>query len=302
MLRIYFVVMIVLVLFSHSNAQDNEIKPGDIIAITVYGHEEFSKTVIVDERGTIDYPFLNEVPVDGISTEKLQEIIFSRLVRYMTSSPVVIVQLVKSYPIKVTVLGLVNKPGTYEIPNIAGLFEAITLAGGFAPGADIQRVQIICPKSGKKQIYALDMFEYYDLTEIGNHSVLKNEDVIIVPGNPVDMYVRIDGAVKSPGRYEITYNTNILDVLFMAGGPAEEANLNKIKILSKTKTTIIVTNFNIERALTAKTYPTLPKVNPGDIVYVPHRKITWRKIEIVLRDIAALATVYLVYHYTRDDF
>ncbi len=129
--------------------QDRRIKPGDVIEIAVSGHAELSRTAVVDLEGRLDYPFLDGLPVDNITLQRLREIVGAQLSRYMDQRPLVTARFTEGYPIKVTVLGQVAKPGTYPILNTTTFQGAVSEAGGFTAGAQLSEVKLIRPEGGK---------------------------------------------------------------------------------------------------------------------------------------------------------
>ncbi|MGH7494586.1 MAG: polysaccharide biosynthesis/export family protein [bacterium] len=84
--------------------QERRIKPGDVIEIVVSGHEELSRSVLVNPEGKIEYPFLEGVPVDGITLSRLRELLATQLSRALEERPFVMVRFAESFPLAVTVL------------------------------------------------------------------------------------------------------------------------------------------------------------------------------------------------------
>lgn len=94
----------------------------------------------VDETGRIYLPFIGEVQVDGKTLLQLRQEITERLSNYI---PDVSVQ-VRYLNFRVTVLGEVNRPNTYIIPNEKlTILEAIGMAGDFTPYAQRNTVLVI---------------------------------------------------------------------------------------------------------------------------------------------------------------
>ena len=91
------------------------------------GQTSFSgPTYTVDPQGSIDFPNLGKISVVGKSIDEAKQDIVSRLRRYIID-PIVSVRI-SNY--KVTVLGEVNRPGQYVIPDgQTTLLNAIGLAG-----------------------------------------------------------------------------------------------------------------------------------------------------------------------------
>jgi protein involved in polysaccharide export with SLBB domain len=62
---------------------------------------------------------------------------------------------------------------------------------------------------------------------------MSGEQYITTPGGTVKIYVNIWGHVKNSGTYLIFDGADIMDVLSLAGGPLDGANLEQIMIKSK---------------------------------------------------------------------
>ncbi len=60
---------------------DRKIHAGDLLQITVYGHDEFPKDVRVELDGTIKYPFMKDIRVDGMTLEQLSNILRKNMMK-----------------------------------------------------------------------------------------------------------------------------------------------------------------------------------------------------------------------------
>lgn len=278
--------------------QERLIKPGDAIEIIAPQSAELSRTVVVAADGTVDFPALQGLPVDGITLQRFKEILIAQLSRYLESTPLVMVRFSESYPIKVTVLGQVAMPGLYPIANTATLQGAIGAAGGFIPGAQLSKIKLIRNVNGERSEQVVNMEQFYLNGDPSALPLLKDEDTIVVPGNPLATNVKVLGAVKNPGSYEVFFQTTLLDVIFLAGGATADANLKKIKIVSLTGQNAREVPINIKNLLKAKNFSSIPIVVPGDVVYVPEKKVSWGKFLNLLRDLTTLATLYYLIYLT----
>lgn len=285
-------------------SQERLIKPGDAIEITIPTQgaqgSDLSRTVVVAADGTVDFPGLQGLPVDSITLQRFKEILISQLSRYMASTPLVMVRFSESYPIKVTVLGQVALPGLYPIANTATLQGAIGAAGGFIPGAQLLKIRLLRTVNGEKSEQFINMEQFYLNGDPSVLPPLKDEDTIVVPGNPLATNVKILGGVKNPGSYEVFFQTTLLDVIFLAGGPTEDANLKKIKIVSLTGQNAREVPINIKSFLKSKNFKSIPIVVPGDVVYVPEKKVSWGKFLNLLRDLTLFVTLYYLISVSRD--
>ena len=72
--RVVFIFFICLLNTPKIFGQEQKIKPGDAIDIMVYGHQELSRVVTVSPKGTVDFPFLQNIPVDGLTLNEFRDI------------------------------------------------------------------------------------------------------------------------------------------------------------------------------------------------------------------------------------
>ncbi|MFX0138212.1 MAG: polysaccharide biosynthesis/export family protein, partial [Candidatus Hodarchaeota archaeon] len=141
--------------------QDRVIKPGDAIEIVIPANDEFNRTVVVSPEGTIDFPAMQGLPIDGITLQRFQEILVAQLSRYMETTPLILVRFSESYPIRITVLGQVAVPGLYPVANTASLQGAIGAAGGFIPGAQLSQIKLIRTEGEEKTEQIVTMEKFY---------------------------------------------------------------------------------------------------------------------------------------------
>ncbi len=279
---------------ANTYSQERLIKAGDVLEISVTENEALSQAVIVKPDGTIEFPALQGVPIDGITLERFQEILIAQLSRYLPSTPLVFVKFGESYPIRVTVLGQVTLPGLYRISNTSTLQGAIAAAGSFTPGAQLTRIRLIRNATADKQEQVINLEQFYLKGDPNLLPILEDGDIIVVPGNPLATNVKILGSVENPGSYDVFFQTTILDVIFMAGGPTDDANLKDIKIISQTGQPPRKIRLDIKDFFKPNSNPNFPVVFPGDVIYVSKKKINWQKIINIIRDLTAFASLYYI--------
>ncbi len=278
--------------------QEHKIKAGDVIDILVYGHPEMSRVITVNPNGTLDFPLLQNIPVDGLTLNELREIIIVQLSKYIDQKPFVTISLVDTYTINVVVLGQVVRPGSYQIPVNSTVQGAIGQAGGFLPGANLSAIKIIQKKqesnikNNDDQIVDLKAFLIN-----GNPDLLpplENGDMIVVPSFSSSVSVKVIGEVNRPGSYDIIFgNDNLLDILFLAGGPTNEADLNKILIISPLGEQKQELQINLKDKMISKTYEQIPDVKPGDVIFIPKKKKNiWRNFMTLVRDLTPFISLY----------
>ncbi|MBI2360786.1 MAG: polysaccharide biosynthesis/export family protein [Deltaproteobacteria bacterium] len=103
------------------------IGPDDELLVTVWKDETLTRTVPVRPDGMISLPLLNDVQAAGLTPAELREVLKKKLMPYMSDPQVsVIVQKVSSF--KVSVMGEVKKPGSYEITGQNTVLDALSVS------------------------------------------------------------------------------------------------------------------------------------------------------------------------------
>jgi polysaccharide export outer membrane protein len=116
---------------------DTTLGPGDVFAVRVYGEETMTGNHQVATDGTINFPLLGPIQVNGLEPTEVAEKIQTELrQRDLLRDPQVSVY-VESYASKrVSVVGAVANPGTFPLEPGMTVVQAISMAGGFSSLAD----------------------------------------------------------------------------------------------------------------------------------------------------------------------
>lgn len=126
---------------ARNSARSEAIYPGDVLEVTIAtGLEEKSPEswpLRVSEAGNIEVPLVGGVHVAGLLLPDAEQLLRRECVtRRLYRDPLVSVLLRKRKTIRVTIVGAVNHPGTYELPAVSGdLLAAVNAAGGLSPKA-----------------------------------------------------------------------------------------------------------------------------------------------------------------------
>ena len=110
---------------------------------------------LVDSEGYISFPVLGKLKVAGFTTQQIGDQITQALSTYL-EAPLVNVRLTN---FRITVMGEVQVPGTYEIPpnERITLLEGLGLAGDLTIQAKRKTVMLIREKNGKREIITVDL-------------------------------------------------------------------------------------------------------------------------------------------------
>ena len=114
---------------------------GDQIVITVFGEPDLSMEFRLNDSGTLNYPFLGELQVDGITVKELEKRITDGLKGPYLVDPDVTVHINEYRPFFLR--GEVKNPGGIPFQPGMTLQKAIALGGGFTERASRKKITVI---------------------------------------------------------------------------------------------------------------------------------------------------------------
>ena len=138
----WWVVLLGLVCF-HSIADEAEnykLGPGDVIVIQVFGEDELKLETQLTDSGTVNYPFLGTIKVDGMTIKQLEQHVYNGLKPDYFVEPNVFVGIVQYRPFYIH--GEVKKPGGYPYQPGMTVNQAVALAGGLTERASKEKIEI----------------------------------------------------------------------------------------------------------------------------------------------------------------
>lgn len=125
---------------------------GDTIQIKVYGEEALSLETKIGRSGKLNYPFLGEIKISGLTEKALQQKIYKGLKGDYLIEPTVYVTVVQYRPFFIH--GEVRLPGSYSYQPGMTVNQAVAIAGGFTERASKEKIFIFKEKNKSKQINA----------------------------------------------------------------------------------------------------------------------------------------------------
>jgi protein involved in polysaccharide export with SLBB domain len=131
----------------------------------------------------------------------------------------------------VIILGEVNLPGTYSLPSLATVFNALYSSGGPNLNGSFRNIKLY---RGNKLLAKVDMYDFLMNGNSKGNIPLKDQDVIKV--EPYESRVELKGFVKREGFFEVLPKENLNNVLAFAGGFTPQAYTNRIKVIRNTGT------------------------------------------------------------------
>lgn len=231
---------------------------GDSIGIDIFDVPEFSgqngqHTILVD--GSINLPWIGQVFVGGLTLNEAANLLETRYAPFI-NDPLIVVTLVAPRPLRIAVVGEVNRPGSYTLDPAGGVagdlggdgtsqwttaIQAIQQAGGITQLADIRNIQIRrpLPDRQEEEVINVDLWDFLQSGSLNQDLTLRDGDTVLVPTvtvfntaeaqeiaganfSPEFITTYVVGEVESPGELAIRPNTSLNQAILAAGGREDD--------------------------------------------------------------------------------
>ena len=260
------------------------IKTGDVLEIMVQAHPEFSGRFAVGENGTIEYPLMADQVIVNITTSELMNDLTLRLAKHI-DNPLVVISVVEKPEIVVFVLGQVKVPGPVKTYLGATLQEAVQLAGGPLPMADLTKVKIVHKNSSNEGAEYFDLKAFLKSGNIDSMPRLKADDMVILLVQKGGRKVKAIGAVNKPGFFDCEEEITVFELIYMAGGPAERADLSHVRRIYDREGKTMEEIVNVQSYIDKGEMNNVPKVTEGDVIIVYAHWYDWKTILSILNNV-----------------
>jgi protein involved in polysaccharide export with SLBB domain len=134
--------------------------PGELIQIKVFQEPDLDTAVRIPGDGRVNFPLIGDVALAGQSVQQATRVIRDRLQARFLVNPQVSIAVLEPAKRLFTVLGQVQRPGTYRFPATEqqnlDLLQVIGIAGGYTRLADSGRIIVKRRIDGSEKIFRLD--------------------------------------------------------------------------------------------------------------------------------------------------
>lgn len=189
--------------------------PDDVIEVMVRRHPEFSDKYVINGEGKIQYKFVGDIEVKGMTKTELKEKLTQILGKYIIT-PEVDVTILEYRSKVIYVIGEVGGPGKYYMKSDKiSLREAVVQAGLPTLSAAMRRTVLIRPdKSGKPKQIKVDLYALLYEGKLNLDQDMYPGDVVFVPAT---LFAKI-GRVISPVTQPITQTADTAGRVYYTGG------------------------------------------------------------------------------------
>ena len=233
--------------------------PGDVIKISFLYAPELSGQYKILSNGSLPLPYVGNIEINFIPLSEVKNLLYREFSKKILRADLNM-SLVVYRPIKISIIGEVNKPGIYtfqsgkenDFPTIVSALEE---AGGVNVDTNLREIKVIRRLPGIGQERKIANIDLVDLIIEGNQSqniYLQDRDIISLSKTndkdleftelsssnlfPSVINVNIIGSVYAPGRQSIESNTSLVQAIMQAGGPRQwRTNTGNIELIRVNK-------------------------------------------------------------------
>lgn len=258
------------------NLPAQKIGPNDLLAVSVYGAPEFTRSVRVDDSGKLSLPMVREqLHAAGKLPMELERSIAEALRKgEILVDPVVTVTIVEYFSRPISVMGAVHKPTTFQAVGPVSLLDAVTRAEGLSQDAGpeilVTRRQRGETDNDLSLVQRIPVKGLVDAADPEFNIALHGGEEIRVP-EAGKIYVV--GNVKKPGAYTAgdATDTTVLKLLAMSEGLAPYASKNAY-IFRREASTGAKNEIPLQLSrIMQRKSPDVPLLS-NDILYIPDNR------------------------------
>jgi polysaccharide export outer membrane protein len=172
---------------AHSVAQERAnprmpytINPGDLLEISVWKEPDMQRQVLVRPDGAFSFPLSGDILAEGRTVEAIRQELTSQLEAYIPDL-VVTVTVAEVRGNKIFVFGQVKTPGEFIVNPRVDVIQALSIAGGVTPFAQLNSIKILRRRNGEQSIF---QFRYSDIIkgeDLEQNILLEVGDIVLVP-------------------------------------------------------------------------------------------------------------------------
>jgi Periplasmic protein involved in polysaccharide export len=209
-----------------STSSDAPIGARDVLDIKVFEDPALNTRATVSDDGKITMPLIGKVDVSGLTPVEVENKIKGLLEARYINKAQVSVQVLEAGSKPISVIGAVMRPGRIGATGNLNLIQAITQAGGLAPGYGRTLYILRSGASGLSDQLAVDIDELMVRGNADLNVPLRANDVINIPVESV-LTVYVLGEVMHPGKVQFRssqQHPTLLQALADAGGLTDRAS------------------------------------------------------------------------------
>ncbi len=213
-----------------SSSSDWSYKIGkrDVLSISVPGNPDFSlEAIAVSEEGSISYPVLGDIEVEGLTVAEVAEKIRAGLIeKKMLLQPTVSVEIKEYRSQSVTILGEVRTTGKHFLKGRERLLDVLAEAGGLSAAAGEININRATPEGSQNIVIKTSEL----LTDTANKNPLLSSGDVIFIRTRETAQVFVSGEVATEKPLPYVEGMTVYQAVITAGGLTRFGAKSKVKI------------------------------------------------------------------------
>lgn len=159
---------------------DYKLQPGDVVNVSVWREPDLDRTLLVRPDGGISYPLAGDLAAAGKTVDQLTTELVTRLTKFIPS-PVVTVTLQENLGNRIYVAGKVLRPGVFLVNQDVTVLQALSMAGGPTPFADLKGIKILRREGGVERAIPFNYKQVQRGDRLEQNIILRPGDTVLVP-------------------------------------------------------------------------------------------------------------------------
>ena len=256
-----------------SSPKNYQIGPDDVLDVSVWGEADLSKLLAVSPEGTINYPLLGEIKVEGMTPSALEEQLSIRLAQGYLKDPKVNVSIKEFNSKKIMVFGLVGNPGLYKVRGDIAILELLFMVGNASRESGnklvVMRKNAMDSHSQAEPVVEISLDDLLLRGDLSKNIMVKPGDIVYVTSSSADkrrFYVM--GEVKSAGPYDFVRPITLLEAIKLAGGLTDYAAPKRIQVIRREGDKKVTFKVNLREITSGKKNDDF-MIEAGDVIVVP---------------------------------
>jgi len=154
--------------------------PNDTVHIHVFQENELETTARIGKDGSIPFPLVGALSLGGRTVPEAATAVTQALKNYLVH-PQVALRIVDYSKKRFTVLGQVNRPGTFDLPDESPLtlLECIGLAGGYNRIANPSKIIVKRRTPGGEEVFRLDAKQMAKGNKVPSFQIHPGDTVVV---------------------------------------------------------------------------------------------------------------------------
>lgn len=212
--------------------------PGDEVILMLWGETEINKSYIVSSEGYLFIDNVGQIFVNGLTMSRLEDKLYKLLKKVYSSIGSPNQSNAKTFfdlslgglairPMRIFVLGEVNKPGAYSMNPSTTLFSSLFYFNGPTEKGSLRNIQLIRKGEIVKNI---DFYDYLLDGKKLDDAQLQRDDIIFISQR--GKTVSVIGEINRPAIFELKAKEGLKDLMKIFGG-LKSTSYTKRALLSR---------------------------------------------------------------------